>query len=424
MKKLLLVIPIIFGTLCTTPSFAEDICTPETCETTRDDKMQLCLGDILNEVCDTSNCSNYYNNYQLCTITNKHNLCPLNKGAKFIYDKTKEKKYTIPAAGTNCNKNGSAVAVCQYNKSNGTNVLTCTAKTCQNGYHLWFWDNTGTGRYSMGSCRTERQARNYCHNWCAKQEHQGQCEPILDGRRTTRNGSTTYNITDAFTGCVKKQQNDSGSNNSGGNGGSGGGSGGNNSSASYAITYKTNNCGNINTCKDGTAPTTYTTGTSATITCRLNKEKFTFDGWCTDANLQNCNTTQEIDKKATGNKTFYAKCTEQGGNNGNSDITVTITCTPGDQSCQTTDIFTQIDSFIDSKFSEKLSVWKNDDGKFNTARLASDSIAGVVLGTVGGVITSNIIKKNQIENGFEDLKCTIAGQTVASYGDEFTVGVK
>lgn len=115
---------------------------------------------------------------------------------------------------------------------------------------------------------------------------------------------------------------------------------------------------------------------------------------------------------------------EGGGNKGNSDTTVTITCTPGDQSCQTTDIFTQIDSFIDSKFSEKSSVWKNDDGKFNTARLASDSIAGVVLGTVGGVITSNIIKKNQIENGFEDLKCTIGGQTVASYGDEFTVGVK
>ncbi len=115
---------------------------------------------------------------------------------------------------------------------------------------------------------------------------------------------------------------------------------------------------------------------------------------------------------------------EGDGNNNDSDITVTISCKPGDQSCQTTDIFAQIDSFIGSKFSEKSYVWKNDDGKFNTARLASDSIAGVVLGTVGGVITSNIIKKNQIENGFEDLKCTIGGQTVASYGDEFTVGVK
>jgi len=261
----------------------------------------------------------------------------------------------------------------------------------------------------MGICYNKKMAETYCSNsdYCKEKD----CEPRFDSKQNPE-GKTVA----AFTGCVKKQQND--------NGGSGGESGGGNSSNTHKITYITNNCGNIDTCAGNTAPATYTTGTGATITCRLNKEKFTFDGWCTDANLQYCNTTQEIDKKATGNKTFYAKCTEQGGNNGNSDITVTISCTPGDSSCQTTDIFTQIDSFIGSKFSEKSSVWKNDEGKFNTARLASDSIAGVVLGTVGGVITSNIIKKNQIENGFEDLKCTIGGQTIASYGDEFTVGVK
>ncbi len=66
--------------------------------------------------------------------------------------------------------------------------------------------------------------------------------------------------------------------------------------------------------------------------------------------------------------------------------------------------------------------WKNKDGGFNTARLASDSIAGVVLGTVGGVVTSNVIKKNQIKGGFEDVQCTVAGQVVAGYGDEFIVG--
>ena len=71
----------------------------------------------------------------------------------------------------------------------------------------------------------------------------------------------------------------------------------------------------------------------------------------------------------------------------------------------------------------KVSVWKNEDGGFNTARLASDSIAGVVLGTAGGLITSNVIKKNQIKGGFEDIKCTIGGQTVANWGDEFQVGI-
>ena len=86
-------------------------------------------------------------------------------------------------------------------------------------------------------------------------------------------------------------------------------------------------------------------------------------------------------------------------------------------------VFAEIDVDLIKYFS-KSSVWKKDDGSFNTARLASDSIAGVVLGTTGGIITSNVIKKNQIKKGFEDLKCTIGGQSVAAYGDEFSVGVK
>lgn len=77
---------------------------------------------------------------------------------------------------------------------------------------------------------------------------------------------------------------------------------------------------------------------------------------------------------------------------------------------------------IESRFD--VSVWKNKEGKFNTARLASDSIAGVVLGTAGGLITSTVVKKNQIENGFEDIKCVIGGQSVANWGDEFMVGIQ
>ncbi len=72
----------------------------------------------------------------------------------------------------------------------------------------------------------------------------------------------------------------------------------------------------------------------------------------------------------------------------------------------------------------KVSVWKDEEGKFNTARLASDSVAAVVLGTTGALVTSNIVKKNQVENGFEDIKCTIGGQTVADWGDEFRVGIQ
>lgn len=69
-------------------------------------------------------------------------------------------------------------------------------------------------------------------------------------------------------------------------------------------------------------------------------------------------------------------------------------------------------------------VWKDAQGEFNTARLASDSIAAVVLGTAGGLITSSVMKKNQAEDGFEDLKCVIGGQPVASWGDEFRVGIQ
>ena len=67
--------------------------------------------------------------------------------------------------------------------------------------------------------------------------------------------------------------------------------------------------------------------------------------------------------------------------------------------------------------------WKTEEGKFNTARLISDSVAGVVLGTAGGLITSSVVKKNQVENGFEDIQCTVGGQVVAGWGDQFQVGI-
>ena len=71
-----------------------------------------------------------------------------------------------------------------------------------------------------------------------------------------------------------------------------------------------------------------------------------------------------------------------------------------------------------------VSVWKNSEGKFNTSRLASDLTACVVLGTVGGIVSANIIKKKQVEKGFDALNCTIGGQKVADWGDEFTVGLR
>ncbi len=70
------------------------------------------------------------------------------------------------------------------------------------------------------------------------------------------------------------------------------------------------------------------------------------------------------------------------------------------------------------------SVWKNAEGKFNTARLASDLTAGVVLGTVGGVVSGVVIKKKQVKKGFDALHCTVGGQPVADWGDLFNVGLR
>lgn len=87
------------------------------------------------------------------------------------------------------------------------------------------------------------------------------------------------------------------------------------------------------------------------------------------------------------------------------------------------DVFNDIDRIMRRYNMNESSSWVND-GSFNTTRLISDSVSGVVLGTVGSVVTSVIIKKNQTKQGFESLKCTIGGQSVATYGDEFKVGVK
>ena len=70
------------------------------------------------------------------------------------------------------------------------------------------------------------------------------------------------------------------------------------------------------------------------------------------------------------------------------------------------------------------SVWKNADGSFNATRLASDLTAGVVLGTVGGVVSGVLIKKSQVEKGFDALNCTVNGQKVADWGDEFRINFR
>lgn len=90
----------------------------------------------------------------------------------------------------------------------------------------------------------------------------------------------------------------------------------------------------------------------------------------------------------------------------------------------TSDIDVAYSRLSEIRDSLKLNVWRDAEGKFNTARLVSDSVAGVVLGTAGGLITSHLVKKNQLKKGFEDLNCSVGGQKVAGYGDDFRIGLQ
>jgi hypothetical protein len=51
-------------------------------------------------------------------------------------------------------------------------------------------------------------------------------------------------------------------------------------------------------------------------------------------------------------------------------------------------------------------------------------LAGVALGTAGGLISSHVIKKSQVKKGFEDIQCVIADKPVANWGDTFGVGIQ
>ena len=40
-----------------------------------------------------------------------------------------------------------------------------------------------------------------------------------------------------------------------------------------------------------------------------------------------------------------------------------------------------------------------------------------------GVVSGVVIKKKQVEKGFDALHCAVGGQTIADWGDEFIVGM-
>ncbi len=67
------------------------------------------------------------------------------------------------------------------------------------------------------------------------------------------------------------------------------------------------------------------------------------------------------------------------------------------------------------------SVWRNADGKFNTTRLLADLGGAAVGGVTAGLITSSVMKNNQVKKELKDVKCRIANKDVATWGDSFQV---
>ena len=198
-----------------------------------------------------------------------------------------------------CTDNKSAIyAECV--KKNSTEELTCAAKTCKNGLHLWFYDENGTGENPMGICYSDNDAKNYCKNWCKNKTDKYECTPKYE-QRTTYNRATDANpktntIPNAFVGCEKKLKQPE------------------QQPQSFKIEYDMTNCGYaVNTttpnCTSGNAPKSYAQGTGATIDCVLSYNKpYAFKSWCIDPKLTNCKERQIINTNDTGNKKFYAKC--------------------------------------------------------------------------------------------------------------------
>jgi hypothetical protein len=67
--------------------------------------------------------------------------------------------------------------------------------------------------------------------------------------------------------------------------------------------------------------------------------------------------------------------------------------------------------------------WKDADGAFNWLRLGLDALGGAVVGTTAGILTNSLIKKSQLESGYENIMCSFGagGASNAAYGEVFIV---
>lgn len=317
-----------------------------------------------------------------------------------------KKQYDECLSGNSKAPSNATKARCVYlqGKLSEALQLTCAATECKDGYLLWLNKNGN----SMGICHTEQRAKKLCSTGCGNCKPNQECVPwIVDTPNNLKiNGQTLVpkkNGAYRECHCVEKTN---------GNGGNGGGSGDSSPDTEeckecvYMLKVDLR-CANGKTFKKNTK-------------IRITKAEAKKWGW-ENAKKQLDTATygaliDNLLREIEGYEELINKICSTGNNAGGMVVVI-------DNSPEINAAKNKISSFFNNA-KNNASVWKDSEGKFNTARLASDLTAGVVLGTVGGVVSGVVIKKKQVEKGFEALHCTVGGQPIADWGDTFNVGLR
>ena len=287
--------------------------------------------------------------------------------------------YADSSEGDNCTVNKNAtIAKCQSlgSKSKDKNVLTCTAWECNTGYLL----RLRTNGKSLGRCDDEKTV---CDGKCSNCAADEECLPELLKTPRTNKENGAYKLDTCQ--CRKKA-----------------GAAVDNSvcktprgDLEFAHSFKNLS---VEDCKDITKTETQENLVKSwEMVCRKDaiivcKPYTCIDGYTADFEKGKCIESEKPDTKPQEKPV----------------------------NPQVENAKKVLSNFF-ANASANRNVWKNEQGQFNTARLASDMTAGVVLGTVGGVVSGVVIKKKQVQKGFEALKCYVGGKEMAGWGDTFNV---
>lgn len=65
--------------------------------------------------------------------------------------------------------------------------------------------------------------------------------------------------------------------------------------------------------------------------------------------------------------------------------------------------------------------WVGADGTYSATRYVVDSAVGVALGAAGGFIANSVMKSNQSDAGFRNVRCSVGYTITAGWKDSFVI---